>query len=147
MQSAFAEFDASVQGWINHVRYADSWGLRRHVLEPFVLSPGTCRANSALLRAACHSENIAATIVATRDMEQIAMAEPSPLDLLMQMVQKVLDGQKDIREDVREIKTRLGRLETDVAQLHVYMAEQSTRLDRLSDRLERVERRLEIVET
>lgn len=24
----FAEFDASVQGWINHVRYADSWGLR-----------------------------------------------------------------------------------------------------------------------
>jgi RNA-directed DNA polymerase len=28
----FAEFDASVQGWINHVRYADSWGLRQHVL-------------------------------------------------------------------------------------------------------------------
>lgn len=33
---SFAEFDASVQGWINHVRYADSWGLRRHVLEDFV---------------------------------------------------------------------------------------------------------------
>jgi retron-type reverse transcriptase len=28
----FAEFDASVQGWINHVRYADTWGLRQHVL-------------------------------------------------------------------------------------------------------------------
>ncbi|MCG6868363.1 MAG: RNA-dependent DNA polymerase [Gammaproteobacteria bacterium] len=28
----FGELDASVQGWINHVRYADSWGLRRHVL-------------------------------------------------------------------------------------------------------------------
>ncbi len=28
----FAEFDASVQGWINHVRYADTWGLRAHVL-------------------------------------------------------------------------------------------------------------------
>lgn len=28
----FAEFDASVQGWINHVRYADSWGLRGHLL-------------------------------------------------------------------------------------------------------------------
>jgi len=25
----FAELDASVQGWINHVRYADTWGLRR----------------------------------------------------------------------------------------------------------------------
>lgn len=29
---SFAEFDSSVQGWINHVRYADSWGLREHVL-------------------------------------------------------------------------------------------------------------------
>ena len=32
----FGEFDASVQGWINHVRYADSWGLREHVLSRFV---------------------------------------------------------------------------------------------------------------
>jgi hypothetical protein len=37
---SFAEFDASVGGWINHVRYADTWGLRRNVLEPFVLKPG-----------------------------------------------------------------------------------------------------------
>lgn len=37
---SFAEFDAAVQGWINHVRYADSWGLRRHVLAPFLLKPG-----------------------------------------------------------------------------------------------------------
>lgn len=29
---SFADFDASVQGWINHVSHADSWGLRRHVL-------------------------------------------------------------------------------------------------------------------
>jgi len=28
----FEEMRASVLGWINHVRYADSWGLRRHVL-------------------------------------------------------------------------------------------------------------------
>lgn len=28
---SFAELDASVQGWINHVRYADTWGLRQHV--------------------------------------------------------------------------------------------------------------------
>jgi hypothetical protein len=63
------------------------------------------------------------------------------------MVQRVLDQQKDMREDVREIKTRLGRLETDVAQLHVYLAEQSNRLDRFSDRSERIERRLGIVET
>lgn len=29
---SFAEFDASVQGWVNHVRYADTWGLRKHIL-------------------------------------------------------------------------------------------------------------------
>lgn len=28
---SFAELDASVQGWINHVSYADTWGLRSHI--------------------------------------------------------------------------------------------------------------------
>jgi hypothetical protein len=28
---SFAELDASVQGWINHVRYGDTWGLRRQM--------------------------------------------------------------------------------------------------------------------
>jgi hypothetical protein len=28
---SFAELDASVQGWINQVRYADTWGLREHL--------------------------------------------------------------------------------------------------------------------
>lgn len=27
----FAELDASVKGWVNHVRYADTWGLRGHI--------------------------------------------------------------------------------------------------------------------
>jgi RNA-directed DNA polymerase len=27
----FGELDASVQGWVEHVRHADSWGLRTHV--------------------------------------------------------------------------------------------------------------------
>lgn len=35
---SFAEFDARVQGWINHVSHADSWGLRGHVLNDFVLN-------------------------------------------------------------------------------------------------------------
>jgi hypothetical protein len=30
-QISFAELDASVQGWINHVRFGDTWGLREHV--------------------------------------------------------------------------------------------------------------------
>lgn len=40
---SFAEFDASVQGWINHVRFADTWGLRRHVLRTFRIKPGDLR--------------------------------------------------------------------------------------------------------
>ena len=31
-QLVFDKLDASIQGWINHVRYADTWGLRRSVL-------------------------------------------------------------------------------------------------------------------
>jgi RNA-directed DNA polymerase len=27
----FGELDATVQGWVNHIRYADTWGLRRHL--------------------------------------------------------------------------------------------------------------------
>ena len=64
----------------------------------------------------------------------------------MQMVQRVLDAQRETREDVREIKTRLGRLASDVASLHVFLAEQSVCLDRFGDRFERVERRLEIAD-
>ena len=30
---SFGELDASVQGWINHVRYADTWGLRGHIFD------------------------------------------------------------------------------------------------------------------
>jgi len=30
---SFAELDASTRGWINHVRYADTWGLRRHLFD------------------------------------------------------------------------------------------------------------------
>ena len=33
----FAELDASIQGWINHVRYADTWQLREHVLQAVVV--------------------------------------------------------------------------------------------------------------
>ena len=54
------------------------------------------------------------------------LPEPN-LELLMQMVQRVLDGQQDIREDVREIKTRLGRMATDVAQLHVFLGPNGVR--------------------
>ncbi len=34
---SFAELDASVQGWINHVRYGDTWGLRTNLFKQFTL--------------------------------------------------------------------------------------------------------------
>jgi hypothetical protein len=42
----FAEFDASIQGWVNHVRYADSWGLRRHVFSRLAKRPRPAHAPS-----------------------------------------------------------------------------------------------------
>jgi len=48
------------------------------------------------------------------------MPEPS-LELLMEMVRKVLDSQQEKREDMREIKARLGRLESDIAALSMYL--------------------------
>lgn len=71
------------------------------------------------------------------------MAEPT-LDLVQALIQRVLDNQREMREDIREVKSRLGRIETDVAQLHVALAEQSLRFDRFGDRVERIERRLDI---
>lgn len=40
---SFAELDASVQGWINHVRYADTWGLREHMFAAHPLPPRAAR--------------------------------------------------------------------------------------------------------
>jgi hypothetical protein len=34
---SFAELDASVQGWINHVRYGDTWGLREHLFGRYLV--------------------------------------------------------------------------------------------------------------
>lgn len=85
------------------------------------------------------------TQVPCADWEE-KMPEPSR-DLLMQMVQRVLDSQRETREDIREIKTRIGRLESEVASMHGFLAEQSIRLDRFSERLERVDRRLEIADS
>lgn len=40
-QISFAELDASVKGWVNHVRYADTWGLRSYIFanHPFKFRP------------------------------------------------------------------------------------------------------------
>lgn len=56
-----------------------------------------------------------------------------------------------MRDDIREIKKRLGGLENmvssikrDIADLYGETSAQNTRYDRLTDRIERIERRLDI---
>jgi len=75
------------------------------------------------------------------------------LEMLQAMVQRVLDGQKEQREDLREIKGRLTALELGQAAIKrdiAASAESDARiqgqLDRLSDRVERIERRLNLVD-
>ena len=36
---SFAELEASILGWTNHVTRADSWGLRRHMLDGLAIRP------------------------------------------------------------------------------------------------------------
>jgi hypothetical protein len=38
-QISFGELDASVQGWVNHVRYADTWGLRESIFSAHPIRP------------------------------------------------------------------------------------------------------------
>ncbi len=47
---SFAELDASIRGWINHVGHADSWGLRRQVLDALPIRPAEHRRAKAARR-------------------------------------------------------------------------------------------------
>jgi hypothetical protein len=41
---SYADLEASILGWANHVGHADSWGLRRHVMDGLVIRPAEHRA-------------------------------------------------------------------------------------------------------
>ena len=71
------------------------------------------------------------------------MVEAS-LEMIQAMVQRVLDGQSMLREDMADVKRRLSSLEMAVAQVHSDFAGQSMRIDRVEGRLERIERRLDV---
>lgn len=47
---SFGELTASVQGWINHVRYADSWGLREHILASHPIPARKVKKNDKIFR-------------------------------------------------------------------------------------------------
>lgn len=65
------------------------------------------------------------------------MAEPeSPVLEHLRHIRGAVDG---LREDMREVKGRLGILENQYASL-------SSRVDRIDGRIERIEPRLELIE-
>ena len=58
-------------------------------------------------------------------------------------IRGAIDG---LREDMREVKQRLGILENQYANLEIQYASVSSRLDRLDGRIERIERRLDLTD-
>jgi len=71
------------------------------------------------------------------------MAEAT-LDMLMKMVQRVIDTQRDHSTQFRETISRLSQVEHGVSTLHQDVAILHGRVDHLSERVDRVEKRLEI---
>jgi len=72
-------------------------------------------------------------------------------NLLLEHMKRIQAELSDLRENSREIISRLGRVERTLAdhtvtfaEHAVSWAEQSVRLDRVADRLDRIERRLEL---
>jgi multidrug resistance efflux pump len=64
-------------------------------------------------------------------------------NLVLEHLRHIRGAVDALREDMREVKSRLGRLEINLAQAQVALAEHSTRFDRLETR---VERRLDLVD-
>ncbi len=67
-------------------------------------------------------------------------------NLVLEHLRHIRGAVDGLREDMREVKQRVGALETGFAQVTVRLAEMSNRIDRLSDRVERIESRLELAE-
>jgi hypothetical protein len=68
------------------------------------------------------------------------------LEMIQVMLQRVLDGQSLLREDMADVKRRLSSMEMSIAQIHADFAGQSMRIDRRESRLERIDRRLDLAD-
>jgi predicted nuclease with TOPRIM domain len=73
---------------------------------------------------------------------QAAILRPlrdEPENLVLRALRRIETTMDAVRDDIREIKTRLGFLAQQSASL-------SSRMDRLESRLDRIEKRLDLVE-
>jgi chromosome segregation ATPase len=69
-----------------------------------------------------------------------------PDNMVLVYLRRLDEKVDQVRDDIRELKTRMGRVEVSLADVHGQLAEHSVRFDRLGARLERIERRLELRE-
>ncbi len=66
------------------------------------------------------------------------------LEILCKVQNDLAGMRREMRDEFREVKTRLTLLEQHFATHTVSMANQSGRIDRLETRIEHIERRLEV---
>ena len=71
------------------------------------------------------------------------MTDPSD-NLVLEHLRHIRAAVDDVRSELRELKTRVGRMEVNIAQLHEQGAEHSVRMDKIDGRLDRIERRLQL---
>jgi uncharacterized coiled-coil DUF342 family protein len=69
------------------------------------------------------------------------MVEPD--NIVLEHLRHIRGAVDGLREDMREVKHRVGSIEREVAHVHVKVAELSERVDRVSDR---VEKRLDLTD-
>jgi predicted nucleic acid-binding Zn-ribbon protein len=67
------------------------------------------------------------------------MTDPGPENIILAYLRRFDEQLERLREDVLEIKGRLGMLEQQYASI-------SNRVDRIEMRLERIEKRLDLIE-
>jgi phage host-nuclease inhibitor protein Gam len=72
------------------------------------------------------------------------MAENVSLEMLMELLQRVQQEIREIKDLQRETLRRMNRIEQAHAHAAVTSAEQEARLDRLAERIDRIEQRLEL---
>jgi chromosome segregation ATPase len=74
------------------------------------------------------------------------MTETETDNIVLEHLRHIRGAIDGLREDMREVKQRLGILENQYANLEVQYASVSSRLDRMDSRIERIERRLDLTD-
>ena len=72
------------------------------------------------------------------------MSDEPSLAFLQELVQRVLDGQKDMTREMHALTHRVSNLETGFGLMKSQIAEMSGRLDHVNECLDRIEPRLDL---